>query len=851
MWLLTCDGDLFEGKRIWLRPGTTHILGRTTGRAEGGERIQYINNKSVSRKHLTIEVERVAPGDAAKLFTRSNIKITDGSKLGTTLNGEKIVQESQALNTKECTIKLGSYEHLFHLSWHPVTISFTSASKKTKHEALSGPRHDALEQADIKIISDYVVNETTHAVAKKRNTPPALHALIQARWLVTEAFVDALHNVATSSGPQDASALEQDFDANWPNEEQFFVPAATEPQPREDYYLKPSPDRADVFQHYTFIFLSQAQHNQLSAVINAGNGKALLKEVERGQDSVAAIADYVKQVAGRKGSAQFKLSQQTGDGGVVVVRWHERDEQDREFMRELDLALDQRSIEQNEFLDAILTSDASGLRRRLLESESVEDVNGTARATEQRSQSHQSRGQERAVNGEDSPSFEEAQPIHSKTEPPPSSQPDNENASTSRPTEEQEPTTAAKRRNRRIITQSRFRGFDDFDPSQFAQPASASPEPSQNNAEPSQLSGHQDMDVDAQPSGTQRSTRKRPLPGPQVESEDDVFADIAPAHAAMKRRKLEAARNGDQDGDSYAQAVHESERRVAAAASEQTKAAKGKKTKERDIMAEVQTRRLAEEERRRADEESLRQDMQDVDLKGIKALVEEMEMPARRLQKPRDGVEDAWDAAWNGRKNFKKFRKHHRGGGGNEVPELRRVIVTLEEMPRQGRGLGDEYWLNDSSLTSASTTSARAKARNLASQSQNARGSQREVVMVEDDDEDGDDADDPSRFRRRQLAAALETSRQEDEEAAYVDDFRPDEVAGRPRDDAIRDALRASNGTPSQTLRSQTQKGAAVTGKRAAAQQGGGPAKRARQTTLASAVVEDEDDDGLKFRRRR
>ena len=69
MWLLTCDGELFGGKRLWLRPGSTHLLGRTSGRSETGERRRYIDHKSVSRKHLTIQVGHVTPGDSSKLFT--------------------------------------------------------------------------------------------------------------------------------------------------------------------------------------------------------------------------------------------------------------------------------------------------------------------------------------------------------------------------------------------------------------------------------------------------------------------------------------------------------------------------------------------------------------------------------------------------------------------------------------------------------------------------------------------------------------------------------------------------------------------------------------------------------------
>ena len=228
MWLLTCDGDLFGGKRLWLRPGTTHLLGRTSGRSENGERIRYINHKSVSRKHLTIEVGQVKAGDDARLYARSSIKLIDGSKIGTTFNGEKFAQDSKALDGKEYTVKLGSYEFLFHLWWHPITLSFTSLSKKAKGDPLVGWQQK-LAQTDIKVVPEYVTNETTHTIAKKRNTPAALQALLQGRWLVTEGFAEDLAVAVEKRTTDGTSLLEDDFDAYWPKEEDHFVPAGSEP----------------------------------------------------------------------------------------------------------------------------------------------------------------------------------------------------------------------------------------------------------------------------------------------------------------------------------------------------------------------------------------------------------------------------------------------------------------------------------------------------------------------------------------------------------------------------------------------------------------------------------------------
>lgn len=113
MWFLECDGQLFDHKRVWLRPGTQHLLGRTRGDKDSKERIRYIDHKSVSRKHLLIQIDSVNPGDSAHLHTKSKLTVTDGSKLGTTIDGQRLVKEAKVLDKDEHTLKLGSYENIF------------------------------------------------------------------------------------------------------------------------------------------------------------------------------------------------------------------------------------------------------------------------------------------------------------------------------------------------------------------------------------------------------------------------------------------------------------------------------------------------------------------------------------------------------------------------------------------------------------------------------------------------------------------------------------------------------------------------------------------------------------------
>ena len=806
MWLLSCDGDLFGGKRRWLRPGSTHLLGRTTGRSEAGERIQYIEHKSVSRKHLTIEIGHVKPGDGSKLHSRSEFKVKDGSKIGTMLNGEKLCQETRTLDGKEYTIKLGSYQDLFHIWWHPVTLSFTSASKKSKSDPLAAYR-EKLERNDIKLIADYVPNETSHVVSKKRNTTAVLQALLQARWAVTEGFVEALTAAVERQGSDGAALLEEDFEVNWPKEENYIVPSGGEPQPRPDEYLKPNGDRLDNFHDYVFVFLTQAQYDNLLPVITVGGGKAVLRETDPPNSSVEDVVEYVKEIAGKKGDGQFKLSQHSGKGGVVVVRANEGEAAWREFLSSLELALDQRGVQQNELLDTILSLDINSLRRQLPETQSSAEPGGSGRP-EPRAQDQAEFQHHGAITVADSPPTAEPEQ-QQPSQPPPEE-----------PAAEQQ-TLNTKNRYRRHITQSRFKGFDDFDPSQFSRPAEGSPEPSIGNQGASQAPSVQSMDV-GEPSQPQRNSRKRPAPTDEPD-EEDMYACIMTGHAAMKRQRMEAARNGGNE------AFSKSSDRPAA---EKTAKAK-KKAKEMDVMAEVQARRQREDEQRRQDEEHLRQALEGVDIKDLKNLaqVEEMEVPVRERPSRasgENGRSDRWDPSWNGRKNFKKFRPQ---GQRSEGPRLQRVIVTLEEVPRKGHGLGDEYWL------SSASTSRKSKSQ---SQSQTIRQGTSRSQRVEEDDEK-----DFTRFQRR-----LQNSREEDDYHADAQEVYPEEIAGHARDEAL-EAV-AVDSTPSQTLVTESQRKAAV--KRPATKQGGPPAKKSRQGKTAPSrepVTLEEDDDELKFRRRR
>lgn len=65
MWFLEHE-SLFEGKRVWLRPGSQHLFGRTKGSKSDGN--VFIDHKTVSRQHMMLKVLEVLPEDGVSRF---------------------------------------------------------------------------------------------------------------------------------------------------------------------------------------------------------------------------------------------------------------------------------------------------------------------------------------------------------------------------------------------------------------------------------------------------------------------------------------------------------------------------------------------------------------------------------------------------------------------------------------------------------------------------------------------------------------------------------------------------------------------------------------------------------------
>lgn len=230
-----------------------------------------------------------------------------------------------------------------------------------------------LEDLDIKTILPYLIDKTTHVVSSKRNTAKGLQALINAKYIVAEPFIDALVYVTTPANldePESLSPLEMDFDGNWPNELDYLPAKSKEPNERPAEFFAPNTGRINIFEGYTFVFCDELQFDTLQAPVLNGGGKALHFLLQPGKTSAEELIRYVKNVAGEKSLGEFEDGSE--GKGVVLVRFRGKKEYQNwavELGDQLAVALNLRMIEQSEFMDAILTNNAGMLRRPLPEAD--------------------------------------------------------------------------------------------------------------------------------------------------------------------------------------------------------------------------------------------------------------------------------------------------------------------------------------------------------------------------------------------------------------------------------------------------------------------------------------------------
>ncbi|CAG8956713.1 hypothetical protein HYFRA_00012257 [Hymenoscyphus fraxineus] len=790
MWTLECEGDALSGKTLWLRPGKKYVLGRTSG-----------------------------DGNEANARSRSRVTIKDlDTKIGTLLNGEQIRGKTEQLDREDNIVVLGRHKHHFRFKWVPLALTFSFTGKEKKADPWTA-LYEQLGPLDIKVLQEYEHGYTTHVVASKRNTPKGLQALIDGKYIVDTTYVKAIVDAAKS--------IEDDF-ANFPDALKFLPPKGKEPTERPATAYAPDPLRQDMFEGYLFVFYSQQQFDTLLPPITGGRGKALYREVIPDRTTVPEFVEYVKQVAGEKGLGE--LEDGSEGKGVVVVKFNPSAGQGIDwyanFNTEVALSLGYRLIEQNEFLDAILGGDSSVLRRPL-------EVASSSRTTAQPVSPVVDRSM--------------AAPVSAPSEPAP------------RP---------AGRRGRRTV--AKFQGFDDdfslpvnLNSIPEVQPTPVAPAPVEESQSLFVTQQESDANVWREPSEepppiVQPRTRKR-----QATPMDDGerIDNLAPSLVKMKRIRLEEAAARRERGESTPvppKAAKPAPPKEPTPPPPVKKSIKKTSKKMGDVEVEEAMRERMEEQEQAAAAERDAQlaIMADVDIADVQKGIEILEMSVgrtRAITRPsaRADESERWDDNWNGRRNFKKFRR--RGAPPTRGPE--RVIISLEEVKSKEFGIGDEYWVESASV-------------DRESQRRTQKGKGRAAP-----EEESSDSDTPmrnsrrskqrpapiSRNRTRDVTPAVVIQSSEDEIVDDEEEFPGDAALLPPPSKSRRQARITSQGSATSTTLTLEEPTSSSRKRSAEPLAKPAPNKKVRQATIGdmmgrrarAPVEEDSDDDDMRFGFRR
>ncbi len=844
---------------MWLKPGQRYLFGRV--RKEGV--LFAIDHKTVSRKHFVIEVDNVKEGDAGQIHARTKIRIIDqNSKSGTTVNAETIKGGSKELKDAENSVRPGTFPSEIVIKWHPCVLTFSLLKKEIKLGVLK-TKQARVESLDIKAITDFSSDNTTHVVVNKRNTAKGLQGLVAGKYLVAESFIDALEYGATPqnlSQEENLSLLETDFDSAWPNPKDHLPPPGKEPSIRPAESYQPDPARATIFEGYTFVFVDQTQYDNLLPVITSGHGKAMMFKMVNGETTSNNLIDFLQNAAGHKANGQPKT---TAESKVVLVRWSGKDdiqEWMNEVISETALKMDQRAIDQSEFLDAILANDA-GLLQQSIPFESTNDgkvAPANSLVTRQPSEVRANTSSERTMLDKPHATSVSSAPsgaapddvaekvftrLANKTTPaaePGQSQISSRNVSQASSKIESAPRPFS---GPRFTQKSGFKHFDDaFDPDEIIDyEGDEDDEAEVLSPEAQQKIQRQTTKIKEEPQSVKKKRPRSPSPDAEHAFAEEMD-DLLPAAAAFKRQRTAQARANGQAGSKQAE-------------TSQMAAKKIKKEREIDVRKVVKAKREEEEEAARREQEQF-EAMGDVEDKTPANLVTvvNMELPLRERSKNLNKVNgahgDNWDPKWNGRTNFKGFRR--KGEPAQRRGHATKVIVPLVAVEQPTQGLGDQYWPKTNMEKEREHEKKRkeeAKSRKSQSQTQRSTGTlsgrSRVNVISEDEDENPDEVEPQNDDGVSSNSPA--TTRLQREAAEIVDhEIDPD----TPRRTRAADKSQAES--RHDTTQAAATQSSTASGKRPASSTLGMD-KAKRQKTLPVTVVrgsdgEDDDSDDMKFR---
>ncbi|KAK6534490.1 hypothetical protein TWF281_005811 [Arthrobotrys megalospora] len=604
---------------------------------------------------------------------------------------------------------------IFRLKYEPQIFTIHSSSKKksTNPKVALKDYLAKLEQLDIKCIPEFLPGKTTVAVVTKRNLPVSLRALVNGAWIVTSAFVDAIATAATrvrdDNGDLLDSPLQLDVAMNWPDPLGFLPPPGQEPNPKAPEYFKPNPKRKTMFEKWVVVCCTQQHMDIFTGVVTDGGGKTDLFELREGRTKAAELIVHIDRLGSK----------------VIVLHPNVEGDWYIKFRREVEERTGVRFAEQNEFLDAVLLADAKELAKpyeadesSVMVYESVE-LPAPPPSTEVPKESQPAGRRTRAR--------DHNEPV---PKPEPSQMPPPTRTSTTS-------SLRTQTRSSRYVSQIKIDSDDEVfevlpppsssatgklgEGSQSMKPASGAATTSFTSRAVSQTTGKNTqlsaISETQQPQTLQsQGTKRRGIVSDDDDEDDDAIMDrMLTGQATLKRRRIEeeakqaeavkptkllpsAQKKTEEPPTPEPEPIKVEEEEV------DTKPAKGKKKAVDSKVIQTAQEIRRKEEARAAEEDAANEmtseeiaavaRMRDLALVEVFEIAPRTEQPTRRSQAYGDEG-DRWDNTWNGRRNFKKFKK--RSKNGEVEGPMRRmgghIMVPLVEHKVKGYGTGEEYFL--------------------------------------------------------------------------------------------------------------------------------------------------------------
>ncbi|WEW59616.1 hypothetical protein PRK78_005094 [Emydomyces testavorans] len=569
------------------------------------------------------------------IHARSKLIVADQkSKHGTVVDGENIKGKTKELGVRdEHTIFLGRYPHSLKIKWWPVVLSFSFTAEEAKTEDSLTHAQSRLEDLDIKTVLPYIVDKTTHVVQKERFTAKGLQALINGKYIVDPSYIEEIVYAATSTDLEREEAL-------CPLEQDFDAawPDPVARLPSRGSEATDLPDSA---------YKPQPERlNVFEGYTFVFCDSTRLEELQdpitnghgkallcRVEPEKTTVQEIVDYVTNASGNKGLARDVD-GSGGVLVVRSGR--EQNAEWFEHIESEVSRLTGQQLVDRADFLDAILRNEASILYKPLAISEPIAESQVHTMKQAEQLSTSQPAAATGAATTAVE----MQKKSRP-----------------------------LKRLRTQTyvpKFKNFDDgFDMESI--PA--------HTIEAEDVSGElfQPAAFDSLPD--------QPLQESQMLDDDDGVSELLPAATAMRKHFNGRARR-------VTSPPPEPERKV--------------KKPKLDVMEAARKRREAEDRAAmmRREEEEAAAIVDGMDLSRIQNLVIIEEMPVHekvRQEQPSNGSNDRWDERWNGRKNFKKFR---RKGDGGVQHRVQAVIIPVEEVKKKDFGIGDEYWsYNNSART--------------------------------------------------------------------------------------------------------------------------------------------------------